>query len=118
MLLKSLGSDGNSGGKPGFIDALEEMIDSLRKEIMNKFVDKEDFNGLKKRVDDLEYEQKETDRVLNNYGNSLSQCRDITDSNNLDIKDLKRLLQDLKKRIKALKKGQKISEKNLEVEPS
>lgn len=92
-------------GKPGFIDALEEMIDSLRREILGRFVEKDDFNNLKKRVEDLEYEQKETDRVLNNYGNSLSQCRDITDSNKLEIEDLKRLFNELKRRVKSMKRG-------------
>ena len=55
-LLKSLGAEENQNGKPGFIEALEEMIDGLRKEIFGKFVEKDDFNNLSKRVEDLEYE--------------------------------------------------------------
>ena len=55
-LLKGLGAETNANGKPGFIDALEEMIDNLRKEIYGKFADKDSFEDLKKRVEELEYE--------------------------------------------------------------
>ena len=45
-LLKSLGAENQNDGKPGFIDALEEMINGLRKEIFGKFAEKDDFNNL------------------------------------------------------------------------
>ena len=51
-----MGAETNANGKPGFIDALEEMIDNLRKEIYGKFADKDSFEDLKKRVEELEYE--------------------------------------------------------------
>ena len=54
-LLKSLGAEATSNGKPGFIEALKEMIDGLRKEIYGRFVEKDDFKDIVKRVDELEY---------------------------------------------------------------
>ena len=33
---------------------------------------------------------KDANEEIENNGNSLSQCRDITDSNRLDIEDIKR----------------------------
>ena len=53
--MKSLGAEATSNGKPGFIEALKEMIDGLRKEIYGRFVEKDDFKDIVKRVDELEY---------------------------------------------------------------
>jgi hypothetical protein len=58
LLLKSLGgsssSDNDNGGKPGFLDALEILIENLRKECYSKFAEKDDLSKFKKRIADIE----------------------------------------------------------------
>jgi hypothetical protein len=57
LLLKSMGAtvSGNDGdGKPGFLDALEILIENLRKECYSKFAERDDFNKFRKRVEALE----------------------------------------------------------------
>lgn len=105
LLLKSLGSTASNGedGKPGFLDALESLVDKLRKECESKYALKDDMLKFKKRIDALEdqlkYEIRDVNQSIENQGNSLHQCRDITDTNKLDIDDLKKMMSDLKKQL-------------------
>ena len=80
LLLKSLGGANTPGadGRPGFLDALEILVENLRKECYSKFAYKDDINGFKKRIDALE-------KLTANHDNSINQCRDITDNNTIDI---------------------------------
>lgn len=64
LLLKSMGATAGSGGKdgePSFIDALQILVENLRKECYAKFADREEFINFKKRVEDLEKHMKEVD---------------------------------------------------------
>ena len=57
MLIKSMGGSGfgdNGDVNPGHLDALEILIENLRKECYAKFAEKDDFNKFKKRVETLE----------------------------------------------------------------
>jgi hypothetical protein len=67
LLLKSLGSSGASGddGKPGFLDALESLVDKLRKECEGKYALKDDMIKFKKRIDALEDQLKYEIRDVN-----------------------------------------------------
>lgn len=62
LLLKSMGStvggDG-SDGKPGYLDALEILIENLRKECYAKFAEKDDLNKFRHRIEKLEDQMKE-----------------------------------------------------------
>ena len=75
LILKSLGNSGNSSGndgKPGFMDALEILIENLRKECYAKFAEKDDFNVFKSRVSALEDHVKRLDDDAKNQYTSLS----------------------------------------------
>jgi hypothetical protein len=55
--LKSLSGSGNDGGdgdNKGVIDAIEIMIENLRKECYAKFAEREDAEDMKKRIGKLE----------------------------------------------------------------
>jgi len=60
LLLKSLsgsggdGSEGDGEGKKGVLDALEILVENLRKECYAMFAGKDEFNDLKDRVESLE----------------------------------------------------------------
>ena len=98
LLVKSMGagsSSNDSTGKPGFMDALETLIDNLRKECYAKFTDREDSNKLRKRVEQLEDRLERVDDDFKNLKTSQSVCRDITDQNTLDIQELKKGIKDL-----------------------
>lgn len=50
LLLKSLGASNNgegNDGKPDILDALETLIENLRKECYAKFAPRDDITGLK-----------------------------------------------------------------------
>ena len=115
-----MGSSGNGAdGGPGIIEALEKMISRLRQECIAKFADKDDITSLRQRVSDLEKDTNDLFDKNKYYGISLSQCRDITDQNRLDIEDLKKMLKDLKKKLN--KKPDEIMQTNpsaLEIKPS
>jgi len=56
MLLKSLSggsSDGSEGAKQGMLDALEILVENLRKECYSKFAERDELNQQKKLIDDL-----------------------------------------------------------------
>ena len=74
LLLKSLGGSSGSGsdGKPGFLDALETLVDNLRRECYDKFAERDDFNNFKKRIDAVEKHLKEVDATQVNTSNSLN----------------------------------------------
>lgn len=96
LLLKSLSGGGNSGdGGAGIIDQLEILIENLRKECYAKFADRDDFTNLKRRVAELEREYTELNKTCENQDISITACRDITDTNKLDIDELKKLLKAL-----------------------
>ena len=67
----------------------------MRKECYAKFADRDDFNNLRRRVADLEREYAEVNKACENNGVSITACRDITDTNKLDIDELKKLLKAL-----------------------
>ena len=102
LLLKSMGS-GSSGedGKPGFLDALESLVDKLRKECESKYAGKDDLIKFKKRIDALEdqlkHDMRDVKNDIDNQSNSINQCRDISDTNRLEIGDLKKMIKDLNK---------------------
>lgn len=48
------GDNGLGDNKAGFFDALETLIENLRKECYSKFADREEFNDLKKRIEVIE----------------------------------------------------------------
>lgn len=63
LLLKSLGASNNGGegndGKPDILDALETLIENLRKECYAKFAPRDEISGLKQRIEILEKEMKD-----------------------------------------------------------
>lgn len=74
-LLRSLGFIGNNQGedaKQGFFDALETLIENLRKECYAKFVFRDDFASFRKRVENLEKEMEDTQKVLVNHSTSIN----------------------------------------------
>ena len=55
------GGDGeNEGAKRGVLDALEVLVENLRKECYAMFSPKTEFDNLKERVSKLEEDAKET----------------------------------------------------------
>jgi hypothetical protein len=64
-LIKSFslsGGDGDNSGENSIgkiIDALETLVENLRKECYAKFADRDQHNNLKKRIDELEKQYKE-----------------------------------------------------------
>ena len=57
MLLKSLQGSGEGGdgeGNRGALDALEILVENLRKECYAMFAGKEEFRGLEERIEQLE----------------------------------------------------------------
>jgi len=72
------------------------MIENLRKECHAKFCTKDESNALRKRIEALEEDMHNAQQDLSNQSVSLNACRDITDTNKLDIDELKRLIKDLK----------------------
>ena len=79
LLLKSLGGGNSSGdvdGKPGFLEALENLVDKLRKECESKYGTKDDMIKFKKRIDALEdqlkYEMRDVNTNIDNQSNSLT----------------------------------------------
>lgn len=99
QLMKTLGGVGggkmDDGTGKGLLDALEILVDNLRKECYAKFADKDDQNEMQKKMEELndrlsELEQRvETDEAL------LKDCKDQTDTNRLDIEDILAKLHDL-----------------------
>jgi hypothetical protein len=81
ILLKSMsGAPSNSGSGTGsgangnngnFFDALETLIENLRKECYAKFGDRDEFNHFKKRLEALEQHMDEVDEVTMNNSNSI-----------------------------------------------
>lgn len=64
--MKSLGSSSSGNdGKPGFLDALESLVDKLRKECEGKYGLKDDMIKLKKRIDALEDQLKHEIKEVN-----------------------------------------------------
>lgn len=78
------------------------MVENLRKEMYAKFSEKDDVSKLKKRIDDLQENVKVLDEESRNHEHSLNQCRDITDTNKVDIDELKRKLGEMDKKIGGL----------------
>ncbi|CDW80316.1 UNKNOWN [Stylonychia lemnae] len=94
-LLKALGSTGgggkgSDGDNKGLIEILEQLTDKLKKDIHNNFVQKSNFENLIRRIDDLADHSKDLDKKHDNHETSITQCRDLSDQNNLDIQDLKK----------------------------
>lgn len=59
LLLKSLMNSGDSeNGKPGFLDALEILVENLRKECYAKFADRDSLDDLKERVNNIDIQIK------------------------------------------------------------
>ena len=100
QLLKSMGQQ--EDGKPGFLDALETMIENLKKEIYARFASKDEVEDLSKRVTALEQEMKVKEKEMADMDVRLIQCRDVADTNRLDIEELKRQMKDLRKRVLGL----------------
>jgi len=71
------------------LDALEILIENLRKECYAKFANKDEFDSLRGRVSALENKMRDVEEDQKNAGVRLNQCRDVADQNVLDIKDLK-----------------------------
>lgn len=74
LLLKSMGGSGddNGGDKSGFIDALEILVENLRKECYSRFAEKDDLKAFGTRISDLEKEMKELAVEHANTSNSLN----------------------------------------------
>lgn len=70
MLIKSmgggLGSDDTDGVRQGMLDALEILVENLRKECYAKFADRDDYNQTKKSCDDLQKRMQELENRMNN----------------------------------------------------
>ena len=47
----------------------------------------------------MKYEIRDVKNEIDNQVNSISQCRDISDTNRLDIADLKKAVKDLQKQV-------------------
>jgi chromosome segregation ATPase len=98
QLLKTLGatrSGSNGDNGSSMIDALETLIENLRKECYAKFGDRQEQDSMKRRIDDIMNHLRELDHKSENHENSIYQCRDITDTNKLDIDDLKKKMKDI-----------------------
>lgn len=65
------------------------MTDKLRKDVYANFASKSDVESLKRRIEDILEQLKDHDKKFENQDTRVNQCRDITDSNALDIKDIK-----------------------------
>ena len=65
LMLKSLlnNNSGDGGERPGFLDALETLVENLRKECYSKFALRETGDDLLKRVKVLEDEMKAMDKA-------------------------------------------------------
>jgi uncharacterized protein YlxW (UPF0749 family) len=66
------------------------MVENLRKEMYGKFSEKDELSKLRKKIDNLQESVKVLEEENRNHEHSLSQCRDITDTNKVDIDELKR----------------------------
>jgi len=94
----SSGGDGDNSGSnmKGIIDALETLVDNLRKECYAKFGDRDEMNGMGRKIEQIQEHLKHLDESSKNHETSLGVCRDITDTNKLDIDDLKKFMKEMK----------------------
>lgn len=53
MLLKTMSGSGNGEGGQAMLDALEILVENLRKECYSKFADRDDFNQSQVQMKDL-----------------------------------------------------------------
>jgi archaellum component FlaC len=93
-------SSGDGSGGADLLDALTIMVENLRKESYANFGSRLDTDMLKKKIDEIQHHMIEQDQQLHNHEIGLSQCRDITDANKLDIDELKNQIKNLKAEIK------------------
>ena len=100
MLLKSLsnsGGDGSAGdgeSKKGVLDALEILVENLRKECYAMFAGKEEFNDLKERVESLERDNDKNKKQIDSNLNDLNKHEGLIKKNEEEIEALKKLLKD------------------------
>ena len=81
MLLKSFsggGSEDTEGARQGMLDALEILVENLRKECYSKFAERDELYQQKKLIDDLNRRLSDLEKRLDSNDSSLNQCRTIT----------------------------------------
>lgn len=66
------GSGGDGSNLQGMLDALENMVGNLRKEVNSNFATKNDLEALKRKVENIIDHQKDQDKKLENHDTSIS----------------------------------------------
>lgn len=95
-LLKALGGgDGKGPDLDSLINALQVMVENLRKECYAQFAERDEHRTLQSKVRNLDEKTNDINKRLDNLDNGIFQCRSITDTNNMDIQDIKKKLNGL-----------------------
>lgn len=93
------GGNMDEGTSKGLLDALEILVDNLRKECYAKFADRDEQNEMQKTIDDLNARMTELEARVDNDESLLKDCKDLGETNRLDIEDILAKLHDLNSKL-------------------